>query len=52
MPGSGKVHNHRTLPQRKMPGKHRYLFPLDDAMKAQVAPLAKPYPKREQPATS
>ncbi len=27
-------------------GKHRYLMPLDDAMRAQVAPLAKPYPKR------
>jgi hypothetical protein len=28
------------------PGKHRYLYPLDDAMRAQIAPLAKPYPKR------
>lgn len=28
------------------PGKHRYLFPLDAAMRAQIAPLAKPYPKR------
>jgi len=26
--------------------KHRYLMPLDDAMRAQIAPLAKPYPKR------
>jgi hypothetical protein len=26
--------------------KHRYLMPLDAAMKAQIAPLAKPYPKR------
>lgn len=26
--------------------KHRYLYPLDDAMRAQVQPLAKPYPKR------
>lgn len=26
-------------------GKHRYLMPLDDAMCAQIAPLAKPYPK-------
>jgi hypothetical protein len=30
----------------KMPPKHRYLYPLDDAMRAQIAPLAKPYPKR------
>lgn len=26
--------------------KHKYLMPLDDAMRSQVAPLAKPYPKR------
>lgn len=30
----------------KMPGKHRYLMPLDDEMRAKIAPLAKPYPKR------
>jgi hypothetical protein len=30
----------RTLP------KHRYLYPLDAAMRAQIAPLAQPYPKR------
>jgi len=28
------------------PGKHRYLMPLDDAMREKIAPLAKPYPKR------
>jgi hypothetical protein len=27
-------------------GKHKYLYPLDDAMREQIAPLAKPYPKR------
>ena len=26
--------------------KHRYLMPLDEAMRTQIAPLAKPYPKR------
>lgn len=26
--------------------KYRYLYPLDDAMRDQIAPLAKPYPKR------
>lgn len=26
--------------------KHRYLMPLDDAMRIKIAPLAKPYPKR------
>jgi hypothetical protein len=28
-------------------GKYRYLMPLDAAMRAQIAPLAKPYPKKE-----
>lgn len=27
-------------------GKHKYLMPLDDEMRKQIAPLAKPYPKR------
>lgn len=27
-------------------GKHRYLMPLDDAMRAKILPLSKPYPKR------
>jgi hypothetical protein len=36
------------LPTRKAPGKHRYLYPLDNAMRAQIKPLAKPYPKRER----
>ena len=28
-----------------LPGKHRYLMPLDAAMREKIAPLAKPYPK-------
>lgn len=32
-----------------LPGKHRYLMPLDDEMRAKIAPLAKPYPKRDKP---
>jgi len=35
-----------SLPRRTTPGKHRYLFPLDEAMRQQIAPLARPYPKR------
>lgn len=35
-----------SLPRRKTPGKHKYLLPLDPAMRAQISPLAKPYPKR------
>jgi hypothetical protein len=34
------------LPSRKQPGKHKYLMPLDAAMRAQIEPLHKPYPKR------
>lgn len=33
-------------------GKHRYLYPLDDAMRKQIAPLSKPYPKRVPSADS
>ena len=29
-----------------LPAKHRYLYPLDAAMRAQIEPLRKPYPKR------
>ena len=29
-----------------LPGKHRYVMPLDAAMRAQCATLAQPYPKR------
>ncbi len=28
--------------------KYKYLFPLDDAMRKQIEPLRKPYPKRER----
>lgn len=31
-----------------LPGKHKYLFPLDADMRARIAPLAKPYPKRDR----
>ena len=29
-----------------LPGKHRYLYPLDKAMRRQIEPLRQPYPKR------
>ena len=38
-----KIADCRLVKQRP---KHRYALPLDDAMRAQIAPLAKPYPKR------
>lgn len=39
---------HSDIRVEKVPAgdKHKYLMPLDDAMRAQIAPLAKPYPKR------
>ena len=36
----------KHLPKKVMPGKFRYLMPLDDQMRRQVAELAQPYPKR------
>lgn len=30
----------------KVPGKHRYLYPLDNEIRQRILPLAKPYPKR------
>lgn len=29
-----------------VPGKHRYLYPLDEEVKQRILPLSKPYPKR------
>lgn len=36
----------------KKPGKHRYLMPLDDEMRAKILPLAQPYPKRPKQETT
>jgi hypothetical protein len=35
----------------KVPGKHRYLYPLDRAMRRQIAPLAQPYPSADEVST-
>ena len=35
-----------------VPGKHRYLMPLDAEMRTRILPLAKPYPKRAVSADS
>lgn len=46
----GSYHEAKALgdvPQRTMPGKYRYLFPLNDKMRADVEKYRKPYPKRE-----
>jgi hypothetical protein len=53
----GAWRHHRTvtsarsaagLPSRPLPPKYRYLLPLDAEMRARIAPLAKPYPKRAE----
>lgn len=35
-----------------VPGKHRYLMPLDAEMRERILPLSKPYPKRAKQAIS
>lgn len=40
------VPNYQSLPHRISPGKHRYLLPLDKAMRERVEKLRQPYPKR------
>jgi len=40
-------HKHKAKAERMSLPKYKYLYPLDRAMRKQIAPLAKPYPKRE-----
>jgi hypothetical protein len=42
------VPKHEDCEQIPLLGKHRYLYPLDKAMRKQIAPLAKPYPKKTE----
>jgi hypothetical protein len=46
--GAHLYKGYQSLPSRELPPKHRYLYPLDDAMRKQIEPLRKPYPKRER----
>jgi len=41
-----QVPKHRDCLKVPLQGKHRYVYPLDAAMRAQLLPLAQPYPKR------
>ena len=36
----------RSVKMVMNPPKHKYLYPLDKAMRRQIEPLTKPYPKR------
>lgn len=42
-----KYGNHEGFAVQKVSGKHKYMFPISRAMRKQILPLAKPYPKRE-----
>lgn len=46
--GARKIDKNATVVD--IPGKHRYLMPLDTEMKSSIISLAKPYPKREKQA--
>lgn len=43
---AGKLTSRAGLEKVTAGDKHKYLMPLDEAMRAQIAPLSKPYPKR------
>ena len=45
-------HVDRNVDRIILPPKHKYVFPLDAAMREQVRPLLQPYPKRERSADS
>jgi hypothetical protein len=44
--GVKKYSREEMVATEERPGKHRYLYPLDAAMRTQIEPLRKPYPKR------
>lgn len=50
---SGRIKKRSDIPHEKPPGKHRYLFPLNEQMRKRIIHLSKPYPKRatSDPAT-
>lgn len=43
---AGKLTSRAGLEKVTAGDKHKYLMPLDEAMRAQITPLSKPYPKR------
>lgn len=45
---SSAMGNISGLETKKLPDKLKYLYPLDKAMRKQIAPLAKPYPKKTE----
>lgn len=43
---TGRGLNWQAFPKRVVPGKHRYLFPLDRRMRRQIEPLRQNYPDK------
>lgn len=50
--GCRKVLDISTMTRIIIPGKHKYLLPLDAEIRQRILPLAKPYPKRVGSETS
>lgn len=46
VPGEVGLAELKKLPMRKMPGKHRYAFPLDPALRPMLQAMSRPYPKK------
>ena len=46
--GVKKYNRAEMISEESRPGKYRYLYPLDPAMRSQIEPFRKPYPKRER----
>lgn len=44
--GSPKMQVPSGAVKVNLPGKHRYIMPLDEEMRQRILPLSKPYPKR------
>jgi hypothetical protein len=44
--GQRLIKNPRTLPSRVVPGKHKYVMPLDSSLAPLVLSMKQPYPKR------
>lgn len=45
-----RQHVDSTADRIILPAKHKYLYPFDPALRAQVLPLVRPYPQRERSA--
>ena len=42
--GFSTIKQHEKLERKRVPGKHKYVYPLDDEIEAKVKDMAEPYP--------